>query len=91
MSAKAPASPYTGSHSAGDFEWREIRVSIAPQGADAVVSVSVRRRRGLALEWERRLGSIAFALPQAGELGSRADVLRAAAQALFDVAQRADT
>lgn len=76
--------------SAGDQGFREIRVSIALLGDRAIVSVHTRRRRGLDLVWERRLGEVGVELGPSADERSVAAVCRLAADQLLQVAQRAD-
>lgn len=75
------------SASAGDHEWREIVVRIAPVGDHATVSVHTRRRRGLAVVWERRLGSVGVLLSHATDTTSR-ELLLACADQLRAIADR---
>lgn len=79
------------SRSAGDHEFREIRVTITPLGDHATVSVHTRRRRGSDVVWERRLGYLGLELGPGADERTTAALLRLAAHALEGVAQRADT
>jgi hypothetical protein len=93
MSAKkAPARPNSYAlepvRSAGDHLFAELLVRLAPQGETAILSVHKRARRGLSVEWDRRLGSLDFAWRPAVGGGTDADLVRAAGYALLDVAQR---
>lgn len=78
------------STSAGDHEYREIRVTIWPHASGGQTSVSLRRRRGADLVWSRRLGL--FGLPEGASsaIHTSAGVLRAAAAALEATADRMD-
>jgi hypothetical protein len=78
------------SRSAGEHEYREIRVTLWPTGSGAHTSVSLRRRRGADLVWDRRLGLFGLEAGASHAIHTSAGVLRAAAAALAAAADRMD-
>lgn len=74
--------------SAGDHIWPELLIRIYPQGERATISVHKRARRGLAVEWDRRLGNLEFSWRPAASAATNRSLVEAAAYALLDVASR---
>jgi len=76
------------SHSAGEHQWRSIKVHIGPGPAGALVNLYVRKHRGVALEHERRLGWLHVAAGSLADTGTVAGILRAAGESLLAAADR---
>lgn len=79
-----------GAPSAGEHEWREIKVLIQPTTSGGATAVFIRRHRGGALVWDRRLGVFGLPAGAAAATETAAGVLRAAAAALEAAADRMD-
>lgn len=90
MSRSKNAPPLRVVRSAGDQEWREIRLSIYPNRSHARFALSVRRHRGSALVWERRLCAAGTDDVSSVTVGSVTGVLRAVAVACHELAERLD-
>ena len=80
----------TQSPSAGDHEYREIQVKIWPSPQGARYAVSLRRRRGADLVWDRRLCVEHVEAGAAAATNTVAGALRAVAATLVRVADRLD-
>lgn len=76
--------------SAGDHEYRQIRVDIYPSATGGLTSVRLRRNRGADLLWDRRLGEINLPACADGAVATGASVMRAAAAALLAAAHKMD-
>jgi hypothetical protein len=79
------------SRSAGEHEFREVRVTISLLSSErAIVSVHTRKRRGADLVWHKRLGAVGVDLPNVDNL-TTGQVLNLCGEELLRVAQRTDT
>ena len=78
------------SASAGDHVFKEARVTIHPGPQGAAVSLFLRRRRGLALEWQRHLGWLHVPWAAGPAWDTTAGALRAAGDCLHAAADRLD-
>lgn len=76
--------------SAGDHPYREILVRVYPQAEGAITSVHLRHRRGSAVLHDRRLTTIRLPAGASRAVATSAGVLRAAAAALLEAADRLD-
>lgn len=76
--------------SAGEHEWREIKVLVHPSGQGARYSVHLRRHRGGNLIWDRRLCTEGVPLAAAAATTTVAGALRAVAACLAVAADRVD-
>jgi hypothetical protein len=76
--------------SAGDHEFREIQVKIWPSPGGARYAVSLRRRRGGDLVWDRRLCTSSVPAGAAAATATVAGAMRAVAATLVSAAERMD-
>lgn len=76
--------------SAGEHQYRQIRVDIHPRNGSSAVKVSARLLRGADLVVDRRLGVFGFGAGALELTGTAAGCLRAAAAALLAAADTLD-
>lgn len=88
MARTSAGDAYVTAPSAGEHIWAELLVRIYPHGERATIAVHKRARRGLAVEWDRRLGNVEFSWWPAARAASNRALVEAAAYALLDVASR---
>lgn len=74
--------------SAGDHQYRSAKVLFFPSSTGTTITLHVRRHRGAALEWERRIGHLRIPHASPGTWDSLAGALRAAGDGLHALADR---
>jgi hypothetical protein len=81
MSEKVP--------SAADHEWREIMIHIYPNGESAHFIVRLRKRKGMAVIWDRRLGSFDVTPCEGEEAQTLAGILSLVAECALQASNNA--